>query len=130
MLKKLFIVLIMLWGILSTASPYPQGKQSEGWGYQPVYSTSSPQTLSTSRPSSIPFRSTSAYLTPRSNASDGWPTSSIGPRKSTSVGGSLDEEEEDPIGVVPVPTPVGNALPLLAFAAAYILYQRKKEEEK
>ena len=116
MMKKLMILLFVLWGLsISTAFAYPQDRKSD-WGYQPLYTTQTNVTVSAP---AYQFRTTSAYLAAGTNASDAWTTHKIGLRKTTTVGGSLDEEEDDPIGVVP--NPLGTPLVLLLFAALYLL---------
>ena len=48
-----------------------------------------------------------------------------GPRR-----GPWDPPEDDPIGVLPDPQPVGEPLILLLFAAFYIVYRKHKKHLK
>ena len=121
-MKKLMILLLVLWGCISTASAYPQNKQSASWGYQPIYTTQ--QTPIAGTPT-YQFRSTSAYIATKANASGGWSTYNAGLRTLDSDP-TVNEEEEDEIGVIP-DIPVGSPLVLLAFAALYILYRIRKK---
>ena len=72
------------------------------------------------------FRTTSAYI-PKVSVASFTPIADAAAQRNKARRGwdSDPENEDDPIGVVPVPQPVGSPLVLLLMAVAYILYRRR-----
>ena len=76
------------------------------------------------------FRSTSSYSSIVSNNPSFTPladTQGNGPRNVIRRAGWDDPDDDDPIGVVPDPTPVGSPLILLALALAYLIVRLRKD---
>lgn len=122
----------ILCGICHTASAalYDRSAQSASWGYQPVSTATLPSSARVMDEYEYPafkFQSTSPYSAPVGSASSGMTTQNS-PRRST--GFSWDDPEDNPVGVVPNPAPVGEPLILLAMASLYvallILWRRRK----
>ena len=123
---------IMLFGCtMSSAFAYNQTKQSASWS----------NTLSSyeSAPPSYCFRSTSAYTSVVGNTTSFTPLADDPYAGIAKIGGmrrdgnpwDLDDpgEDDDPIGVVADPAPVGTPLVMLLMALAYIglrIYRRKQ----
>ena len=119
--RLLYILLVALWLLsgsqVTYAFTYGQASEPASWGRT--------ATLSDDVRPSYSFRSTSSY-TPvvgsTSYLSDGsGPISS--PRRAKSWD-PWDEPEDDPIGVVPNPAPLGEPLILLLLALGYFLCVR------
>lgn len=115
--------LLAVWLMLATVSSYAQVAQPAAWSTTP--------TMSEDVNTSFSFKSTSSYTpivgsksyTSELNA----PTR--GPRKErTSSSFGWGEPEDNPIGTVPNPTPVGEPLILLvmAMAGAIAVYLRNR----
>jgi len=120
---------LMLWmvcGMCHTAAfayGYAPNAQSKNWGYQPVYQS----TATTSYVSAAPtyqFRTTSAYIS-ASGASEPYNPMSgpSGPRRVFSW--TTPGYEDDPLGTVPDPVPVGDSpwCLMLLLAAGYIAFR-------
>lgn len=140
--------LVMAWilcGCGCMVSPvyaYDQNAQPASWGYKPVNMTipaNGPMSgnggsfgrtyapaFSQDVSPTFSFQSTSPYAAPSGGATSGIGVQS-GPRKSS----AWDAPEDEPIGVVSNPTPVGEPLVLLAlallYAGGYIAYSRKRK---
>ena len=125
---------LMLWmvcGMCHTAAfayGYAPNAQSNNWGYQPVYQS----TATTSYVSAAPtyqFRTTSAYIS-TSGASEPYNPMSgpSGPRRGLINPGA----DDNPIGEVPDPAPVGDTpwLLMLLLAAGYIAFRSIRRRVK
>ena len=126
-MKNRFVRYVLIWllcGLCHTAafaySSDPDAQQSKSWGYQPVYSSSTTQPT-------YRFRSTSVYLhdTDKPEADAGRLPISGRPRR---VGGGWNDED-NPIGEVPDPTPIGDTpwLFLLLLSAGYLAFRYRKK---
>ena len=108
----------MLWGCTAfSASAYalPSGSSQPDWGYQPVHEeTVVPETK---------FITTSLYMDPNGEAIL-LPFCDDANKKNKVI--IWGEPEDDPIGVVPNPVPVGSPLVLLLLAAVYIVWKRRR----
>ena len=133
--RGLLAVWILLGGCaLSSAYASPQ-TQSASWGYAPVYSTGSssatytPKTTQQMSPT-YQFRSTSVYLpegsytsyTPMVSAPFDNGARRNGPRRDMWD----DEPDDEGIGEVADPAPVGSPLCMIVMALLYLIYQRRK----
>lgn len=121
-----YIGLMTVWlliGSHQTVAAYTQATMPSSWSTTP--------TMSSSVQTSYQFRSTSSYApsgrvqvyavgasspsySPRRNDPPGWPPG----------------EEDDPIGTLPDPTPVGEPYILLLFAGIYALYYIHRKYRK
>ena len=120
---KRWVIVMLLCGLCHIAAfayGYDQNTQSKDWGYQPVYNSGS------SMPT-YQFRTTSVYMNTL-----GEPSSlrlrNIGPRRDPAAPFSWDDDD-NPIGEVPDPVPVGDTpwFLMLLLAAGYIaIYSRKR----
>ncbi|MBO5619450.1 MAG: hypothetical protein J5902_05640 [Paludibacteraceae bacterium] len=137
----LYKFLLMAWLLMPIAGVSASNANDRtpayaSWGYKPLYSTATakPQGRVYQLSGSVPtyhFRSTSPYsyvpgqTTTQSSVPSVLPSR---PRKVGEGGGSEwnwgDPGEEDPIGVMPDPQPVGEPLVLLLMAALYLLCAR------
>lgn len=122
-----WLIAILLCGLCHTAAfayGYNQSAQSKNWGYQPVYQS----TATTSYVAAAPiyqFRTTSVLIpTQDQSESAAWMPGNSRPRR---VDGWSDED--DPTGVVPDPTPIGDAPWWLMFllAAAYSAFRHFRQ---
>ena len=117
-IRKLVLILLLC-GFCHTAAfayGYDRNDQSKSWGYQPVYQS----TATTSYVSAAPtyqFRTTSAYISASGGSEPYNPMS--GPRRGSAW--TTPGIDDDPIGTVPDPAPIGDApwLFLLLLAAGY-----------
>ena len=116
-----YVLILLLCGFCHTAAfayGYDRNDQSNVWGYQPVYNSSS-VAMPTYR-----FHSTSVLIPTldQSESAARMPGNSR-PRR---VGEWPGPEEDEEIGVVPDPAPVGDIpwLFLLLLAVGYILSRR------
>ena len=128
--NRIYTWLMTVWilcGICHTASaaPYDRSAQSASWGYQPASTATVPSSARVMDEYECPafnFQSTSPYSAPVGSASSGIITQSA-PRRST--GFSWDDPEDNPVGVLPNPAPVGEPLVLLVLALLYIVLRKK-----
>ena len=114
------VLILLLCGFCHTAAfayGYDRNDQSESWGYQPVYNSSS-----VAMPN-YQFRTTSVLIPARDQSeSVAWMPGNSRPRRV----GEWPGEDDDPTGVVPDPVvPVGDApwLFLLLLIAGYLAYR-------
>ena len=112
-LIRCVLMLWMLCGMCHTASfayGYAPDAQSKNWGYQPVYNSSSVAPT-------YQFRTTSAYISASGGSEPYNPMS--GPRRGSAW--TTPGIDDDPIGTVPDPAPVGDTpwIFLLLLAAGY-----------
>ena len=101
--------------------------------YAPVYTRSaygSSATVVGSRPSTYQFQSTSTFTSvvgtsavyaPSVSAPFAATVAQSGPRRSFGDDFGFNEEEDDPIGVVPDPVPVGEPFVLVWMAMLYLI---------
>ena len=127
---------LMLWmvcGMCHTAAfayGYAPNAQSKNWGYQPVYQS----TATTSYVSAAPtyqFRTTSAYISTSGGSEPYNPMSGPGgPRRG--LAWTTPGLDDDPIGTVPDPAPVGDTpwLLMLLLAAGYIAFRSIRRRVK
>jgi hypothetical protein len=126
-----YVLIVLLCGMCHTvafAYGYNNDAQSRGWGYQPLYSTSTPS--ATASAPTYQFRTTSIYAG-SINESNRFSPGNSGPRR----GSIFDDpgEDDDPTGVVPDPdpTPIGDApwLFILLLAAGYIAFRALRQRK-
>lgn len=128
---KRWVIAMLLCGVCHTAAfayGYAPNAQSKNWGYQPVYQS----TATTSYVSAAPtyqFRSTSMYITSSGESESDNPLLGSGRSRRTSPWDW--GEEDDPIGEVPDPLPVGDSpwCLMLLLAAAYIAFRRLRQRK-
>ncbi|MBO7458835.1 MAG: hypothetical protein J6T80_06245 [Paludibacteraceae bacterium] len=118
---------------------YDESLPSASWGYKPLYTTSQSKPnvrgygsvvgskLSGDNYPTYRFRSTSPYSSKVNNTSFGIPLPQ-GPYKSSSW--NWDEPDDDPIGVVPDPAPIGEPAILIVLAAIYLIWLQSKGRRK
>jgi hypothetical protein len=121
-----YVLIVLLCGLCHTAAfayGYNQSAQSKNWGYQPVYHSGS------SAPT-YQFRTTSAYINTigesRANSLD---LNNLPRRTSSSP---FDwSEDDDAIGEVPDPVPVGDTpwFLMLLLAAGYVAFRSLRRRE-
>jgi len=117
------ILLCVLCHTAAFAYGYNQSAQSKNWGYQPVYQS----TATTSYVSAAPtyqFRTTSAYISASGGSEPYNPMSGpSGPRRDFSW--TTPGIDDDPLGTVPDPVPVGDSpwCLMLLLAAGYIAFR-------
>lgn len=125
-----WLIAILLCGLCHTAAfayGYNQSAQSKNWGYQPVYQSASTTSYVAAAPT-YRFHSTSAYISASGASEPYCPMFSPGgPRRS--IFDDEPGEEDDPGGVVPDPTPIGDAPWWLMFllAAAYSAFRHFRQ---
>ena len=127
-----FLVAWLLFGCsytMSFAVTYTSVQQSAEWAYRPMYTTMSSvsglsydyscvQVIGKNECPVFQFRSTSPYTALMDSVSGGFTGTYKGPRRTN----TWDEEpDDDPIGVVPNPLPVGEPIILLSMALLYII---------
>ena len=116
-----YIGLMTVWLLIGnhqTVAAYTQATMPSAWSTTP--------TMSSSVQTSYQFRSTSSYA-PSGRVrvyAPGASSPSFSPRRNDGWGTPGDDD--DPTGVVPDPTPVGEPYILLLFAAFYFLYRKRK----
>lgn len=119
-----YVLIVLLCGIGhigAFAYGYDQNARSD-WGYQPVYNSGSTAPM-------YQFRTTSAY---RNSFGDTESGSALlrasGPRRTSPFDWS---EDDDPIGTVPDPVPVGDTpwFLMLLLAAGYIVFFSRKRRK-
>ena len=121
---KRWVIAMLLCGLChmgAFAYGYDQNTQSKNWGYQPVYNSSS------SAPT-YQFRTTSAYInTIGESRSAGFAATNSGPRRSSSSPWEWSEDD-NAIGEVPDPVPVGDTpwWLMLLLAAGYVAFRSRK----
>ena len=123
------VLILLLCGFCHTAAfayGYDRNDQSNAWGYQPVYNSSS-VAMPTYR-----FQSTSVLIPTRDQSeSAAWMPGNSRPRRSGGWPGP--EEEDDPTGVVPDPVnmPVGDTpwILMLLLVTAYYLIKRYRTKK-
>lgn len=121
-----YVLIVLLCGMCHTvafAYGYDHNAQSNGWGYQPLYSTTTPS--ATYSAPTYQFRTTSIYAN-SINESNCFSQGNNGLRRTSSF-----DDEDDPIGVVPNPTPLGDApwLFILLLAAGYIAFRALRQRK-
>ena len=126
--KPLVVVLLLLLFIL-----LPTGMRGAGtdWGYEPVYSYNHSYTLSTDNVPSYEFGSTSAYgsvlgsgsfyTRPRKTSTGEW---------SWDMDDDDDDPEDNPVGVLSDPAPIGEGLFALLFCALLFALLRYKKVQR
>lgn len=119
----------ILCGICHTvsAAPYDRSAQSASWGYQPASTATLPSSASVLDEYASPafnFQSTSPYSAPIGSASSGL-TTQRNARRSSSF--DWDAPDDNPVGVLPNPAPIGEPLVLLILATLYVWVRKKKE---
>lgn len=116
---KWILTLWILCGLchVSGAYAYDRVAQPELWEYKPVFSEDV-------RPA-YQFQSTSPYSSVVGNTAIGSQVQGM-PRRNTTD--SWGEPEDDPIGVLPNPTPVGEPLIMLVLAVLFMLARRRKSK--
>ena len=120
------IAIVLLCGLCHTevfAYGYNNNTQSQSWGYQPGYKTG---TASAPR---YQFQSTSSYA-PSGRVmvyAPGATSPSFSPRRNDGPGWGWSDED-NPIGEIPDPTPVGDIpwIFMLLLIGGYFAYARKK----
>ena len=119
------LAIVLLYGLCHTvafAYGYNNNAQSNAWGYQPGYKTGTP-----SAPT-YQFQSTSSYA-PSGRVrvyAPGAVSPSFSRRRNDGWGEPTDED--NPIGEIPDPTPVGDVpwFFMLLLIGGYFAYARKK----
>lgn len=115
-MKRWVIAIVLLWGVCHTeafAFQYDRSSQAQAWGYQPVYAT--PTVPAYEFYSTTPGSNSIIEAKSKSYVRKDWPTT--------------PGEEDDPAGVVPDPTPIGDAPWWLMFllAAAYSAFRHIRQ---
>jgi len=122
---KRWVIAMLLCGLChigAFAYGYDKNAQSQNWGYQPVYNTvyATP---------SYRFQTTSAYIHASGGGEyNGMMPGNNGPRRSY----AWDEvDDEDPIGTVPDPVPVGDMpwLLMLLLLTGYIAFRYHRQRK-
>lgn len=127
-----YVLIVLLCGMCHTvafAYGYDHNAQSNGWGYQPLYSTTTPS--ATYSAPTYQFRTTSIYAN-SINESNRFSQGNNGLLRTS----PFDWDDEDnPIGEVPDPvpdpTPLGDApwLFILLLAAGYIAFRALRQRK-
>lgn len=126
-----WLIAILLCGLCHTAAfayGYAPNAQSKNWGYQPVYQSASTTSYVAAAPT-YQFHTTSAYIS-ASGASEPYnPMSGSYVRRAVKSSWDDPGEEDDPMGVTPDPTPIGDAPWWLLFllAAAYSAFRHFRQ---
>lgn len=132
--RWLIVVLVLLWGCVGVPVRAQQYGTFKSTSCYRIHTTNDQrQTTNDQSPTTYRFRSTSAgtltvssIYTPQ--ISDPFATS-LTRNKAKRDGNPWDDEpgeDDDPIGVVPDPAPLGEPLVLLLFAFLFLLIKNKK----
>jgi len=140
-----WVIAMLLMCVLSHTAAfaygYNQSAQSKSWGYQSTYqptyqSTYQPTYQSTPQKTFDPnaaeptfrFRTTSTYITTSSDAGSDLFSGFSGPRRASMWD---DIGEDDPVGVVPDPVPVGDTpwWLMLLLVAGYIAFRSFRQRK-
>ena len=122
-----YIGLMTVWlliGSHQTVAAYTQATMPSAWSTTP--------TMSSSVQTSYQFRSTSSYA-PSGRVqvyAVGASSPSYSPRRNDPTGWGTPGEDDDPVGTLPDPTPVGEPYILLLFAGIYALYYIRRKYRK
>ena len=128
---KRWVIAMLLCGVCHTAAfayGYAPNAQSKNWGYQPVYQSAATTSYVSAAPA-YQFRSTSVYIASSGESESDNPLLGSGLSRRTSPWDW--SEEDDPIGEVPDPLPVGDSpwCLMLLLAAAYIAFRRLRQRK-
>jgi len=124
-LKMIYRICMTVWIVfggtlgLSTVRAYDRTGASASWGYQPIY-RNTPAAPARSGAYTSTFYSTSAFLSSGTAVTGGVRLGATSPGATPMESSWGDTSGDDPIGVVPNPTPVGEPTILFIFALLFL----------